>query len=229
MDVYRKNIAAQYEALGRFVEAFEMMVHEARVGCIDMLSYDLPDQKRKLIAIPFHHQQLAALPLFELFRAILIEVIAEPKYQTDYGLTKSDVENFFGILGAISGEYGELLKKRNSLLHGTWFVGYRGSHNPDAESFYVSKYKTSADGLVPVELPSTATELDGLRIRCEDTRNWIAVVHGCLPSTKSATIPDPQFTIEKCFKKKGKTWERIWPPPHRFQAKVSGQAHISSD
>jgi hypothetical protein len=100
MVAYRKNTAAQYEALGRFVEAFELIVHEARVGCINMLSYDLPGRKAKLIAVPFHHQAFTAMPLFEMFRAIMMEIIADPKYQADYGLTKDDVEQFSGVLGA---------------------------------------------------------------------------------------------------------------------------------
>lgn len=221
MDAYEKNIAAQYEALGRFVEAFEMMVHEARNCCISMLSYDLTDRKRKLIAIPFHHQQLSALPLFELFRAILMEVISDSKYQADYDLTKSDVDRFSGVLGAVSGKYQELLNKRNSLLHGTWFVGYRGTHDPDAESFHISKYKTSAVGLVPVELPTTVAELNDLTIRCEETRNWISVVHGCLPSSKV------NLKIGECFKKECGTWERIWPPQDKDEAKFSVKVHQS--
>jgi hypothetical protein len=32
---YEKNTSAQYEALGRFVENFEMMVNDVREICID--------------------------------------------------------------------------------------------------------------------------------------------------------------------------------------------------
>jgi hypothetical protein len=213
MVAYRKNTKAQYEALGRFVEAFEMMVHEARFGCINMLSYDLPIRKAKLIAIPFHHQAFAAKPLFDAFRAILSEIIADPTYQADHRLTKSHVEQFSGILKAIAGEYETLLQKRNSLLHGTWLVGYRGRDNPDAERFHVMKYATSANGLIAIDLPKTAPELDELCARCEETRTWISAVHGCLPTSNVS------ISIGNCFKRNGKTWERIWPTPHKFPAK----------
>jgi hypothetical protein len=52
-----------------------------------MLSYDLPGRKARLIAVPFHHQAFTAKPLFDAFRAILMEVIADPKYQADHSLT----------------------------------------------------------------------------------------------------------------------------------------------
>jgi hypothetical protein len=159
MVAYKKNTMAQYEALGRFVEAFELMVHEARVDCINMLSYDLPIGKGKLIAIPFYHQVFSAKPLFDVFRAVLREIIDDPQYQTKHGLTKSHVEQFSGVLKAIASEYEQLSNKRNNLLHGTWFVGYRGHDNPDAESFQVRKYTTSANGLVAIDLPKTAPEV----------------------------------------------------------------------
>jgi hypothetical protein len=213
MAAYRKNTKAQYEALGRFVEAFELMVHEARVDCINMLSYDLPAGKPKLIAIPFYHQVFSAGPLFDVFRAVLREIIDDPQYQTKHDLTKSHVEQFSGVLKAIATEYETLSNKRNNLLHGTWFVGYRGHDNPNAESFQVRKYATSADGLVAKDLPTTAPELDVLRIRCEETRTWIGTVYGCLPTSNVS------LSIENCFKRNGKDWERILPTPHKFPKK----------
>jgi hypothetical protein len=213
MDAYRKNTQAQYEGLGRFVEAFEMMVHEARFGCIGMLTYDLPLRKAKLIAIPFHHQHFTAKPLFDAFRTILSEIIADTGYQADYGLTKGDVEHFSGVLKAIAGEYERLLQKRNNLLHATWFVGFRGHDNPDAEIFYARKYATSANGLVAIDLPKIAPELDDLCIQCKETRTWISTIHGCLPTSNAS------LSIRKCFKRDGKTWERLWPTPHKFPAK----------
>ena len=49
---YTKNTKEQYEALGRFVEAFEAMVSEVREICIELLSKD--GRHRNLIEVPFH-------------------------------------------------------------------------------------------------------------------------------------------------------------------------------
>jgi outer membrane protein assembly factor BamD (BamD/ComL family) len=50
---YEKNTSAQYEALGRFVEAFEAMVNEARENAIQLIERD-PHHGR-LVAIALHH------------------------------------------------------------------------------------------------------------------------------------------------------------------------------
>jgi hypothetical protein len=211
-DVYEKNTKEQYEALGRFVEAFEAMVNEARVCCIDLLGAGLTHRQQQLIAIPLHHQSFSAKPVFDTFRAVFFEVIADKKFQKEHRLAEADVKTFSGVLGAISGEYGDLTSQRNNLLHGTWFIGYRGPDNPDASIFYVNKFTTSSTGLRQLELPKTATELDALRSRCEQARTWINTVHGCLPTSRAS------LTLDRCFKLDGKIWERIWPSPHRFAA-----------
>jgi hypothetical protein len=61
-------------------------------------------------------------------------------------------------------------------LHATWFVGFRGHDNPDAEIFYARKYATSTNGLVAIDLPKTTPELDDLCIQCKETRTWISTI-----------------------------------------------------
>jgi hypothetical protein len=159
--------------LGQFIEAFEMMVHEVRIDCIWLLSADFPLRRQQLISIPFHHQALSAKPLFDVFRTILMDMIGHDKFRRDYGLTDSDIKNFSGVLSTIAREYDDLANKRNSLLHGTWFVGYRGADDPDASTFHVSKYTPRASGLTKLELPSTASELDALRTLCEEPEHGL--------------------------------------------------------
>jgi hypothetical protein len=141
---YEKNVKGQYEALGRFVEAFEMMVDEVRIDCIRLLSADLPIRRQQLISIPFHYQTFSAKPLFDTFRAVLMDMISHDAYKKEHSLSDDDVNNFSGVLSAINGEYDWLANKRNSLLHGTWFVGYRDHDDPESSTFHVSKYKTAA-------------------------------------------------------------------------------------
>jgi hypothetical protein len=52
-----KNTTEQYAALGRFVEAFELMVHEVREICIERICAGIGGSEReRLIEIPFHNQ-----------------------------------------------------------------------------------------------------------------------------------------------------------------------------
>jgi hypothetical protein len=113
---YEKNTRAQYEALGRFVEAFENMVGEVREANIDLLSNT--GQRGYLVQIAFHHQSLTAKPLFEIMRAIIAEVVSR-RAHSEY----ENREIFSEILGYIEGAYEDLANMRNTLLHGTWFIG----------------------------------------------------------------------------------------------------------
>ena len=65
-----------YEALGRFVEAFESMVHETRSIAIRLLSDGKNTYHHDLIEIAFHHNCMTAKPLFEIFRAIVIKMVS---------------------------------------------------------------------------------------------------------------------------------------------------------
>jgi hypothetical protein len=83
---YQKNTREQYEALGRFVEAFEAMVHEARTCCLDLLQSGLSRQQKKLVEIPLCYHALGAKAVFEIFRAVFYETISDMDYRTKYGL-----------------------------------------------------------------------------------------------------------------------------------------------
>jgi hypothetical protein len=121
-------------------------VHEARDCCIVLLGANLTPQQRSLIAIPLYHQNFPANAIFDTFRAVLMETIGGTDFQTKHSLTQSDIQSFSGILAAISGEYGDLLKARNNLLHCTWYIGYRGSDDPDASTFSIVKFTTRQTG-----------------------------------------------------------------------------------
>jgi hypothetical protein len=70
---YKKNTKEQYEALGRFVEAFEAMVNEVRESTIALIERDR--KHGRLIEIALHHHVLTAKPLYEIFRAVVMEIV----------------------------------------------------------------------------------------------------------------------------------------------------------
>jgi hypothetical protein len=200
---FRKNTSKQYEALGRFVECFELMVNEVRECSIDLVAHD--ENNRGAVSIAFHHHALSAMPLIEIFRAVGAKVVGLTQVEIDdldndedpfisadstdtfvpeekrVKFKASDRDAFSAIMKRIMAEYKELSETRNALLHGTWFVGYGSRTDPNASTFRVRKYQTTKIGLTPVEgLPKSAPELITLAQRCDDTRNWIGFLASCL-------------------------------------------------
>jgi hypothetical protein len=175
-DAYNANTKAQYEALGRFVEAFEAMVNETRSASISILSR--ASAHANLLDVVFHHSALSAKPLFEIMRALVADFLKQPSLK----VAIKDRDTFFGVMADIATEYSHLANTRNSLLHGTWYVGFISYDNPNADNFILNKYKPTKGGLSKEEsLPTDAFELLALTDRCRKTRNWIAFVQSCLP------------------------------------------------
>src|SRR5262249_53892352 len=136
---------------------------------------------KRLVAIPLYYHALGAKAVFDIFRAVFIETIRDEDYQTKHAIGPTEIDNFSSVLSQINGHYDDLCSKRNNLLHGTWFVGYRSAQDDDASKFHVYRQKLSRTGLSAVSLPSTAPELLTLRDQCEEVRWWISTVHACLP------------------------------------------------
>jgi hypothetical protein len=192
---YQRNVSAQYEALGTFVECFELMVNEAREVCVESIRNSIGSGERLgLIEISFHHQVMTAKPLFDIMRAIIAEIVNEEgsRHYADRAVFKD-------VLTHIANEYNFLYWKRNDLLHGTWFIGYTGESDPTASQFEVRKYKTTKNGLErATELPKNATELLTLASRCDETRTWIGVVGHCVQD---------KLSISEFFKSDNKEWK----------------------
>jgi hypothetical protein len=194
-EAYKKNTAENYAALGRFVEAFELMVNEVREICIERVCDGIGSSERaRLVEIAFHLQSMTAKPLFDIMRAIIAEIVNSP--------TSPHYANrtiFKDLLGYVENEYNRLYSKRNELLHGTWMVGYVSHDDPDAKEFVVRKYKTTADGLATAKaLPKNAAELLDLVTRCDDTRTWLGHVDFCLQD---------KISISDFFKLEGQVWK----------------------
>lgn len=203
-EVQAKNTKEQYEALGRFVEAFELLVDEVRGTCVDRvweavtndtgLAYEFDSHYRKgLIEIPFHNQNMTAKPLWDIMRAIIADILSQPNHPSH-----TERSHFKSLLGFMESEYSSLYNKRNALLHGTWQIGYGSPDDVNSEKVRIKKMQTTADGLTEVkELPQYVTELSSLTDRCDNLRNWIAEINFCL--WKNRPLGDH-------FKKDGGVW-----------------------
>jgi hypothetical protein len=208
-EAYTRNVKEQYEALGRFIEAFELMVNGVREGCIALLG-----GHRHHNEIIFHHKVMTAQPLFEIYRAIFSQQLAQGYYPEHLGRgyrpakrewSAGESEKMRGVMNAISAEYDALASKRNALLHATWDIGTATQNDPLATEFVATKMSVTKMGLAAVDMPKQAKELRHLARRCEETREWIMTLRSCLPRSKAS------FTVDKCFAFKDGRWERVWP------------------
>jgi hypothetical protein len=199
-----KNIREQYEALGRFVVAFESMVEQTREVSIVVLKRSYEHSRR--VEVVFHNAALTAKPLFEIMRALVSEYLKQPTTI----VSNKDRDAFSGILAEIAAHYFDLVNYRNNLLHGTWYVGYVSADDPNADNFILKKLKTTKSGLTrEQDLPKQASELLQLRDKCDKVANWISFVGGCLPTEENA------FSISETFRYAGGRWQltfRSAPP-----------------
>ena len=171
------------------------MVNETRECSIQLLEHE--DFNSPLIDIAFHHPVLTAKPLFEIFRAVIIEFIE----MGVLNVSGDDKKIFRGVLKAIAKEYSDLVSIRNTLLHGTWQIGYSTWDDPNAENFFLHKYKPTSSGLKKEDVPKHAFELLKLKDRCEDARTWISTIRLCVPR------PDrPHHPVAERFLLKNGEW-----------------------
>jgi hypothetical protein len=191
-EAYEKNIKEQFETLGRFVEAFENMVDEVRSSCMLLMGPNPFDDRLPLIA--FHHGAMTAKPLFDIMRAMIAQLAKGDDIDDD------ERPVFKSVLNQIAREYNDLVNMRNNLLHGTWFIGYSSTEDPDAAEFYVRKQTSTKDGLGLLDLPKTAEELRALKVRCEAVRDQVGALQDCIPLLGDGS------SIERRFKKEGENW-----------------------
>jgi hypothetical protein len=221
---YKKNTEEQYAALGRFVEAFESMVAEARLMCIEIIG--CKRRQSDLANVALNHQCITAKPILDILRALIAEVMEDAfeaqRFHKENGtdirqrflssigdldpikFTIAERDTVKGVLKTIASEYEALANKRNNLLHATWMIGYVSQDDPNSEQFYVRKYSAGATGLEVIDLPKNATQLLELVSRCDTVRSWLAWLYSCLQG-------DAHLPITTTFQNHGKQWWLVLP------------------
>jgi hypothetical protein len=176
------NVLHQHATLGEFVESFELMVNEGRETAIDLVTREAPDATdyvhRKLVEVAFHHPAITAKPAFEIMRALIADYLKQNETKTTF----KEREAFSGVLSELASEYFSLVNMRNSLLHGTWHVGFVSPGDPHSSTFQVTKYKPTKTGLAKEATPTDADGLRTLTRRCHVVRSWLGEVRSCLPT-----------------------------------------------
>lgn len=191
-----------YTELGRFVEAFELMIFALRSACIIILSNPAP-KWQALIRIPFHHSSMTAKPLIDIFTSIVGTMLHDTDTVAAWKLNEQELTAFKGVLRQVGADCEKLASKRNNLLHGTWFIGL----NPDPTDlsrFFVEKSTTTGAGLKPIEsIPKDIVELKILTKECQSLREWILLLTGIVGFGR------PSITTLFKQNQTNKRWERV--------------------
>lgn len=175
---YEAQTKEQFEALGRFVQAFEQMVEAARFG----LSHRLQCESQNLFYFTrmlFHHKALTAGPMFELFRGFIMVDVLEIKK-----LPEVQAGAYREAIRDIGREYMALVEIRNLILHGTPYIGWAGAEQEDFSELAIHKGGVDKNGLKEHETPKSAAEILTLCGRCDkvtEAIRWVTISMGFAP------------------------------------------------
>jgi hypothetical protein len=189
---YKAQTAEQFEAIGRFVQSFELMVDVVRNVSHSILSGG--DEKRsQLINVVLFHQSMTAKPLFEIMRGLYGLLIREYA-----DLFKDDKDTLNAVLKFCASEYEKLANLRNDLLHGTWRIGWATPDQEDFGDLIVHRARVWAGGYKFAELPKTTPELRQLAERCDELRKLFDRLWGAVTISLSRGEPSRvRFNVRK--------------------------------
>lgn len=167
-----KSERAQFEALGRFVQSFESIVH----ACRQMLAQLIPDApvSQQKLNLLLHHKALGANALFEMARGVA-------ELHVDLANDRAQSDRLRSVFKQAASDFKEFANARNSLLHGTWHVGWRHPSDPPADSLQVMKFTPKNGALGPSSsIPASAEELRALASRCDTLTTTLQTILVCL-------------------------------------------------
>lgn len=168
---YEASTKAQFEALGRFVQAFEHMVSAMRSS----MEGRLQQESRSMVfftRLIFHHNALTAQPLWDLYRAVVYTDVSELRPNIP-----PDQEEFHRILATMAKEVGELIKARNIIIHGTPMIGWISSEQEDFTELAINKFRVSATGFGHFDAPKSEADVLSLVDRCQRAERAIRDIH----------------------------------------------------
>jgi hypothetical protein len=206
-EAYVKNTKEKYEALGRFVEAFEDMVDEVRSACMELLYQNDKSTRNELrwmlLHIVFHQQSMTAKPLLQIMRSMVGEISKKFRDGGEPNFDNAEFSAFSEVIKIVDREYDQLVRTRNNLLHARWGMEFPFEDDPDGLKFFIFKGGSNKDGWAPLQkLPQTASELLTLSERFKELSHWVFLIARCFDGSES-----PQ-RITNCFRFDGKEWCR---------------------
>lgn len=154
---WERQTKDSFEALGRFVQAFELMIAAIRHTATGFVQ---TRENSDMVILIFNHGAMSAKTLWDLCHAFL-------RIKVKALAPGPDADVASAMVAQMHKEVGDLAEMRNGLLHGTWHIGWTNSEEEDFSKLGVHKFEVKKDGLRARDLPKTAEELLALVQRCD--------------------------------------------------------------
>lgn len=200
----RDRTSEHFEALGRFVRAFEWMVNNIRAVSFGVIGGT--EKQQSLLARAFHHPALSAMPQFEIMRGMVTALVVEQRPEID----QEERDATLALLGQLADEVQSLTAMRNKLLHGTWYINSSGSDDQAGQRLGVSKPQWDKTGRYVGSPMKEVDDLNALIERCDDVALMLNVLAAC------CTTPDTRVSFN--FRREGKTWRPLVQPMAKMRS-----------
>jgi hypothetical protein len=167
---YEAQTEELYAGLGAFVAAFELLVFAMRQTLVTALSRNF--QSQQLIGPAF--AELTASPLTSTFQATTARLI-------DFcDLNDSEKEMGRKVLISVCNQIRAMTEERNSIVHGTWFIGWASEEQEDFSHADGFKAKNTKAGMIHADIGRTRADFDSLVDRCHELTDLVNRVHGAI-------------------------------------------------
>ncbi len=189
-----------YAAIGKYVIAFELLVHAVRTACILLTTAN--NKHQQLMNIIFHHKLMSAWPIFDVYQSLVGHLVFE--HDTNDGANSEETKIIRDVLKQINIDYQAICDKRNDHLHATWLVGWGNETTTDFSKIGFIKGKPTRDGLKFMPGPENAEGVTALAKECDDLTDFFWRFHGALTWHTGPRVA-------KNFIKEGKRWSANRP------------------
>jgi hypothetical protein len=165
---FDRQTEEQYSALGRCVVHFELLVNAMRVGIVTILEQNgLRNQQLTNILLA----NITAAPLKQVLQAIVGQVVRLNSTER-------------GICDRIFERVEALTKRRNEIVHGTWFIGWVGVEDVDFSVARGHKLTRGKTGASVKSLDCSASDLRRFAAECDATTQLVFRLCGCVATSR---------------------------------------------
>lgn len=142
-----KHANEQFELLGRFVQEFEYVLANLRRLCVFFV-----DEHQEFFNILLYSKSMTAQPLLEATIAIVATALEDKRCH----LTADNKQIARDVLKQLSTQFGKLMALRNSLVHGSLYIGWSDNAEIDFAKLKIYKLAPDKNGLSSQQpLPDT--------------------------------------------------------------------------
>jgi hypothetical protein len=143
---------------------------------------------------------MTAAPLMSIYRNMIFEILT----QEGGARGQPEEEATRAIVRHISSRVEELIKTRNMLLHGTWFIGWAGAEETDFSMMSGRRLEGTKHGLEERPLPETVAAMDAHTEEARSVKDLVGRLQQCFYPERRSVLGN--------FTKDGDRW-LPQPPP----------------